>query len=98
MSKATREKFGLPPLGAPRPAAAITIEGHGHDKGARVDAVVIAPPAGAVWNGIRRLWMVDGVAVEPQPAPPVDGVPLVFFAHQAEHIGAAVPPAVKVSA
>lgn len=97
MSKATREKFGLPPLGAPRPAAAITIEGHGHDKGARVDAVVIAPPAGAVWNGIRRLWMVDGVAVEPQPAPPLV---VSFSLDSGRHYGpaAALPPAVKVSA
>ena len=30
-----------------------------------------APPAGAVWNGIRRLWMVDGVACDPQPPAPL---------------------------
>lgn len=36
-----------------------------------------APPAGAspVWNGIRRLWMVETDAgpapVDPQPAPPI---------------------------
>ncbi len=57
-----------------------------------------APPRRPSWDGARGLWMLDGAPVDPQPAAPVDGVPLVFFAHQAEHIGAAVPPAVKVSA
>lgn len=28
-------------------------------------------PPGAAWNGIRRLWMVDGVACDPQPAAPL---------------------------
>ena len=49
------------------------------------------------WDAARGLWVLDGAPVDPQPAAPVDGVPLVFFAHQADHIGAAVPPAVKVT-
>ena len=36
---------------------------------AAVPAVVQVAP---VWNGLRRLWMVDGVAVAPQPAPPIE--------------------------
>ena len=89
MSKATREKFGLPPLhvSAPAPAAPA------------------APPVGAVWNGIRRLWMVDGVAVDPQPPPlskmaqVIDpAATVVLHVDGARHRLEAIPPAVKVSA
>jgi hypothetical protein len=54
------------------------------------------PPAGAVWNGIRRAWLVPGpagvlVVADPQPPPPersfTTGAP-----------AADVPPSVKISA
>ena len=71
MSQKTREKYGIRlPVMVDVAAVPAVIEGHGFDKGARVDAVVYAPPPAAVWNGLRRLWMVDGVAVDPQPAAP----------------------------
>jgi hypothetical protein len=56
-----------------------------------------APPRRPSWDAVRGLWMLDGEPVDPQPAAPVAGLPVVFFAHQAEVIGAA-PPAVKVMA
>ena len=49
--------------------------------------VFVAP----VWNGLRRLWMVDGVAVAPQPAAPVTGTVI-------ESVGTRLLPSVKVSA
>lgn len=62
---------------------------------------VYAPPVpqGATWNGLRRLWMVDGVAVDPQPAAPRDPV-VEFSLNSGRHYGpaSALPPAVKVSA
>jgi hypothetical protein len=54
------------------------------------------PPSGAVWNGIRRAWLVPGpdgalVVADPQPPPPersfTTGKP-----------AADVPPSVKISA
>lgn len=64
-----------------------------------------APPVGAVWNGIRRLWMVDGVAVDPQPPPlskmaqVIDpAATVVLHVDGARHRLEAIPPAVKVSA
>lgn len=63
-----------------------------------------APPAVAVWNGIRRLWMIDGVAVEPQPPAPSVRIADAetpwasgFNGPRAVVLGV-VPPAVKVSA
>lgn len=63
---------------------------------AAVPAVVQVAP---VWNGLRRLWMVDGVAVDPQPAAPRDPV-VEFSLDSGRHYGpaSALPPAVKVSA
>ena len=62
---------------------------------------VYAPPVphGATWNGLRRLWMVDGVAVDPQPAEP-RGPVVEFSLDSGRHYGpaSALPPAVKVSA
>lgn len=40
------------------------------------------PPPGAVWNGLRRLWLLDGVPLDPQP-------PALVLTAQ-------TPPAVKV--
>ena len=50
-----------------------------------------AEAAAPVWNGLRRLWMVDGVAVAPQPAAPVTGTVI-------ESVGTRLLPSVKVSA
>ena len=61
-------------------------------------------PEGATWNNLRRLWMLDGVPVDPQPAAP--GVRLAdvetpwsrgFNGPRAVVVGV-VPPAVKVQA
>jgi hypothetical protein len=65
-----------------------------------------APSPGAVWNNIRRLWMVDGVAVDPQPAAPVGmaeiragGRTIGFLEFAPSDVTVErVPPAVKVSA
>lgn len=64
------------------------------------------PPSGAVWNNIRRLWMVDGVAVDPQPAAPVGmaeiragGRTIGFLEFAPSDVTVErVPPAVKVTA
>jgi hypothetical protein len=64
---------------------------------------VYAPPVpqGATWNGLRRLWMVDGVAVAPQPAPPIEisrGDMTDAEMRARGRALAALPPSVKVSA
>lgn len=60
----------------------------------------IEPPAGAVWNGIRRLWMIDGVAVEPQPPAPgamiADPSNYATITIRKTSAADVVPPAVKV--
>lgn len=62
---------------------------------AAVPAVVQVAP---VWNGLRRLWMVDGVAVDPQPAAPKLAVELSLDSGRHYGPAAALPPSVKVSA
>ncbi len=65
---------------------------------AAVPAVVQVAP---VWNGLRRLWMVDGVAVAPQPAPPIEisrGDMTDAEMRARGRALAALPPSVKVSA
>jgi hypothetical protein len=56
------------------------------------------PPEGAVWNNLRRLWMLDGEPVDPQsPAPGGAGGGLTNrnpFTAAAVH----VPPSLKVQA
>ncbi len=60
------------------------------------------PPVDAVWNNIRRLWMADGVAVDPQPAPPIEISRGDMTDAELRALGRAlashVPPAVKVTA
>lgn len=64
--------------------------------GAPVPPSAVTPPSGAVWNGIRRAWLVPGpdgalVVADPQPPPP-----LRSFTTGAP--AADVPPSVKISA
>jgi hypothetical protein len=62
---------------------------------AAVPAVVQVAP---VWNGLRRLWMVDGVAVDPQPAAPSLAVEFSLDSGRLYGPASAPPPSVKVSA
>ena len=67
-----------------------------------------APLRRPVWDAARGLWMLDGVAVDPQPAAPQ---PTVVFERAIQRVNLAdglrfepgktsidVPPSVKVSA
>lgn len=94
MSQKTREKYGirLPVVDSSSRAASAPAPA--------------APPPGAVWNNIRRLWMVDGVACDPQPAAPVGmaeiragGRTIGFLEFAPSDVTVErVPPAVKVTA
>lgn len=96
MSQKTREKYGIRlPVMVDVAAAPAVIEGHGFGKDARVDSIVYAPPPAAAWNGLRRLWMVDGVAVDPQPAAP--SLVVEVSLDSGRHVSP-ILPSVKVSA
>ncbi|MEK9646171.1 MAG: hypothetical protein VW547_11570 [Alphaproteobacteria bacterium] len=82
---------GTPPV-AGRPLGPITFTFNGSP----VPLSAVTPPSGAVWNGIRRAWLVPGpdgalVVADPQPPPP-----LRSFTTGAP--AADVPPSVKISA
>ncbi len=95
MSKATRERSNLPPLGISKaPDRVVRVGDPGAVSLARVvaadplspmcpeagidgpRAVMVAPRLerderpDPVWNNLRRLWMVDGEPIDPQPSPP----------------------------
>lgn len=94
MSQKTREKYGIR-----LPVMVDVGRGTGLTAAARGEFAREAEAAAPVWNGLRRLWMVDGVAVAPQPAAPRDPV-VEFSLNSGRHYGpaSALPPAVKVSA
>ena len=109
MSQKTREKYGirLPVVDSVSRGTGLTAAARGEFVREVEAPAPAAPPPGAVWNNIRRLWMVDGVACDPQPPAPVGaGGGLTsanpFSGHavmvQPSPRPADVPPAVKVTA
>ena len=93
MSQKTREKYGI------RLPVVVDTAAPAH----KFDSFMIpaARKPEPVWNGLRRLWMVDGVAVDPQPAPPIDILRGDMTDAEMRARGralAALPPSVKVSA
>jgi len=61
----------------------------------RAAAVEVASRPDPVWNNLRRLWMLDGAPVDPQPAPPqhVRGLGVGVGIQRLD-----VPPSLKVQA
>ena len=55
-------------------------------------------PEGATWNNLRRLWMLDGVPVDPQPAPPGGAGGGLTNRNPFTTAAVAVPPSLKVQA
>lgn len=92
MSQKTREKYGIR-----LPVMVDVGRGTGLTAAARGEFAREAEAAAPVWNGLRRLWMVDGVAVDPQPAAPPAPVAVLEMPLGARGPVPA-PPAVKVSA
>jgi hypothetical protein len=96
MSQKTREKYGIR-----LPVMVDVGRGTGLTAAARGEFAREAEAAAPVWNGLRRLWMVDGVAVAPQPAPPIEisrGDMTDAEMRARGRALAALPPSVKVSA
>lgn len=99
MSQKTREKYGIRlPVMVEQSSrgTGLTAASRGEfvrEVGAATPAPA-APPAGAMWNGLRRLWMVDGVAVDPQPAAPP--APLAVQMVPGARGPVPAPPSVKV--
>lgn len=87
MSQKTREKYGI------RLPALVDVAAPAH----KFDSFMIpaARKPEPVWNGLRRLWMVDGVAVDPQPAAPPALVEVSL--DSGRHVSP-IHPSVKVSA
>ncbi len=59
---------------------------------------VSKPPEGATWNNLRRLWMFDGVPVDPQPTPPGGAGGGLTDRNPFTAAAVAVPPSLKVQA
>ena len=90
MSQKTREKYGIR-----LPVMVDVGRGTGLTAAARGEFAREAEAAAPVWNGLRRLWMVDGVAVDPQPAAPPALVEVSL--DSGRHVSP-ILPSVKVSA
>ena len=93
MSQKTREKYGIR-----LPVMVDAGRGTGLTAAARGEFAREVEAAAPVWNGLRRLWMVDGVAVDPQPAAPSLSVEASLDSGRHYGPAAALPPSVKVSA
>lgn len=64
----------------------------------RAAAVEVASRPDPVWNNLRRLWMLDGVPLDPQPAPPGGAGGGLTNRNPFTAAAVHVPPSLKVQA